>query len=30
MGESMFPPHEIVGFAGTPGVFSLGTSGLLA
>jgi hypothetical protein len=30
MGESMFPPHEIFDFAGTPGVFSASTSGFPA
>jgi hypothetical protein len=30
MGESMFPPHEILDFAGTPGVFYGYPSGLPA
>jgi hypothetical protein len=30
MTESMFPPHEIFDFAGTPGVFFQSTTGILA
>ena len=30
MGESMFPPHEIFDFAGTPGVYFPSSSGILA